>query len=99
MGKRRLVGDPRLHDKRDKQQIQKLKKEDIERDRDKARRIQGVMQQCSKSRHQLVRMQNQLRNADTEDRGATRADDRGAVRSESRLGPNGLGWPRLDSRT
>jgi len=75
--KRKLVGDPRMHDKRDKQYIHKLKKEEIERDREKARRIQGVMQQCSKSRHQLVRMQNQLRNAEGEERGTTRAESRG----------------------
>jgi hypothetical protein len=58
--KRRLVGDPRLHDINHIHHIQRLKTEDIQRHRDRARKIQDVMAECSKSRYQFMRMQKQL---------------------------------------
>eukprot|EP00928_Gymnodinium_smaydae_P100169 TRINITY_DN9763_c0_g1_i2.p1 TRINITY_DN9763_c0_g1~~TRINITY_DN9763_c0_g1_i2.p1 ORF type:complete len:148 (-),score=23.74 TRINITY_DN9763_c0_g1_i2:21-464(-) len=59
--KRRLVGDPRLHDARDRHFIEQLKQEDIQHGRDRARVIKGVMKGCSRARHQLVQMQEMLR--------------------------------------
>lgn len=58
--KKRLVGDPRLHDRNALHDIQRLKQEDIQRHRDRARKIQDVMGECSKSRYQLMRMQKQI---------------------------------------
>jgi len=65
--KRRLVGDPRLHETRDRHHIAKLKAEDIQRDRDRGQRIKGVMQECSQQRHQLMQMQHLLRGPEPEE--------------------------------
>jgi hypothetical protein len=58
--KRRLVGDPRFHNTTALHDIRRITQEDIQRHRERIRKIQGVMGECSKSRYQLVRMQKQL---------------------------------------
>mmetsp|Transcript_125738 Transcript_125738/g.350304 ORF Transcript_125738/g.350304 Transcript_125738/m.350304 type:complete len:347 (-) Transcript_125738:49-1089(-) len=59
--KRKLVGDPRLRKICDRSAIEKVKQEDIERNRHAARVISGAIQECSKSRQQLKSMQMLLR--------------------------------------
>mmetsp|Transcript_9495 Transcript_9495/g.29226 ORF Transcript_9495/g.29226 Transcript_9495/m.29226 type:complete len:335 (+) Transcript_9495:77-1081(+) len=65
--KRKLVGDPRLRNAHDRAAIERVKKADMARCNHTAAAIQGAMQACSRSRHQLVRMQGLLRSAEGEE--------------------------------
>jgi len=78
--KRRLVGDPRLRRHNDIEYIDRLKKEDIQQDRERFRKIHGAMRDCAQSRQELVRMQRLLQPPET-----TVGDDIKAVCAELKL--------------
>merc|ERR1711861_118378 len=64
VSKKDLVGDPRYRSVKNVDDIKTLKKEDMERVREKTRRIQCMVRDCTRQRKIIVDMQKQIATVD-----------------------------------
>lgn len=86
--KRDLVGDPKMRSCTELEDVEKVKKEELERTREKIRKIQNVMRDCGRSRKQIVDMQKSIQSVD-----GSRAKAMEKKQAEKRATVNDLGGP------